>query len=349
MSFLCPHNLHLPVSTMWSCGIQFPSEMALINYWYTQLLNTGDMISFSYLIKIWSDKWAQQMCIRCSSSSTSVSLQLAALIQNPNSGSQKKLLSHSGSNLREIVVIHVNWYSYKYALNVYFFSFVFLNLYGKPKQSVKQRISQWARERVTLSAPPLACLRPPPSEGPRWYEAAVTRAKSCLSARLTAARSHGPFIRQQWQHQQPGSHHGNPPGSSHSMSSINDSNELLNTWQEFNDYLHNGVLQQRNRKSADVCEVLTQIRIIFCDIQTKTAESSKSGPNQPLQIWIPICGLWTNHYSLSLRFSWRLQIDCKLEKIVMHPDTPTFIYFSCDTRFCQNIICISPQHDVSHE
>lgn len=36
---------------------------------------------------------------------------------------------------------------------------------------------------MTLSAPPLACLRPPPSEGPKWPEVAVTRAKSCLSDR----------------------------------------------------------------------------------------------------------------------------------------------------------------------
>lgn len=66
------------------------------------------------------------------------------------------------------------------------------------------------------------------------------------------------------------------------------------------------------------------------DIQTKAAQSSKSGPNKPLQLWIPICGLWANHFSLSICFSWLLQIDCKLPQMVTCPDAPTFIYFSCD-------------------
>lgn len=66
------------------------------------------------------------------------------------------------------------------------------------------------------------------------------------------------------------------------------------------------------------------------DIQTKAAQSSKSGPNKPLQLWIPICGLRTNHYSLSICFSWLPPIDCKLWQMVRRPDAPTFIYFSCD-------------------
>lgn len=64
------------------------------------------------------------------------------------------------------------------------------------------------------------------------------------------------------------------------------------------------------------------------DIQTKAAQSSKSGPNKPLQLWIPICGLWTNHYSLSICFSWLPQIDCKWLQMVTRLDAPTFIYFS---------------------
>lgn len=66
------------------------------------------------------------------------------------------------------------------------------------------------------------------------------------------------------------------------------------------------------------------------DIQTKAAQSSKSGPNKPLQLWIPICGLWTNHYSLSICLFWLPQIDCKLPQMVTRGDAPAFIYCSSD-------------------
>lgn len=50
---------------------------------------------------------------------------------------------------------------------------------------------------------PLACPCSPLSvQGPRWHEAAVTRVKARLSARLTAALCQGLIIKQQPQQQQ---------------------------------------------------------------------------------------------------------------------------------------------------
>lgn len=48
----------------------------------------------------------------------------------------------------------------------------------------------------------LACPCPPHSDRPRWHEAAVTRVKTCLSARLTAALCQRLIIKQQQQQQQ---------------------------------------------------------------------------------------------------------------------------------------------------
>lgn len=90
------------------------------------------------------------------------------------------------------------------------------------------------------------------------------------------------------------------------------------------------------------------------DIQRKAAESSKSDLNKPLQLWILTCGLWTNHCRLSICFSWLPQIDCKLPQMVTLRHLFIFLVtvvsvLSVYIWFCQNIICIPPLHDVSHE
>lgn len=111
------------------------------------------------------------------------------------------------------------------ALKAQFF-FPFFKSLQKTKtvsQIVDQSVGQWMRDLIRAS---FGMSPSSPSEGPRWPEVAVTRAKSCLSIWPTAAWSHGPFIRQPWQRQQPGSHRRHPPVSrgSHTASLINNSN-----------------------------------------------------------------------------------------------------------------------------
>lgn len=75
-------------------------------------------------------------------------------------------------------------------------------------RSVKHQASQSASVCVTLPRVlPSACPRPLlVVPGPRWHEEAVTGARACLSARLTAARCQRLIIKQQPQRrqQQPG-------------------------------------------------------------------------------------------------------------------------------------------------
>lgn len=128
--------------------------------------------------------------------------------------------AHTGCILREIVRFYIQW-CIKGPVFLSFFKS--LQKTKTVSQIVDQSVGQWTRDLICAS---FGMSPSSPSEGPRWPEVAVTRAKSCLSIWPTAAWSHGPFIRQPWQRQQPGSHRRHPPVSrgSHAASLINNSN-----------------------------------------------------------------------------------------------------------------------------